>query len=164
MPARLNLGKQAVGVLLGALLHLFALRLQVARKTVGVPLVVWLRNVVLPVVLDEVLKVFTIRRRRIRDVVIREPSLQLSLVPFVVCCTGSVSVRLRSGGAMAMGGEECADNNVARHIRAEHVARLRFATHSAPWTRRKRRVLAYQLFLQTNHPAPGLRGQQQLPS
>ena len=163
MPAVLNLSEQTVGVLLGALLYFLALRLQIARKTVGVPLVVWLCNVIFPVVLDEVLKIFAIRRCRIRDVVVREPSLELSLVPFVVCCTGSVSVRLRSGGAMALGGEGCA-SCVSWYRRVVQVDILRYATHSTPWTRRKRRVLAYQLFLQTNHPAPGLRGQQQLPS
>jgi hypothetical protein len=32
------------------------------------------------------LEVFAVRRRGVRDVMIREPSLKLGFVPFVVCC------------------------------------------------------------------------------
>jgi hypothetical protein len=47
-------------------------------------------NLSLPVVLDQVLEIFAISWSRVRDVVIREPTLKLSLVPFVVCCRRSI--------------------------------------------------------------------------
>lgn len=43
-------------------------------------------HILLPVVLDQGFQIFAISCFRMRDVVVREPSLQLSLVPFVVCC------------------------------------------------------------------------------
>ena len=41
-------------------------------------------DVGLPIILDEILKVFAIRCLGMRDVVIREPALKLGLMPFVV--------------------------------------------------------------------------------
>ena len=38
----------------------------------------------LPVLFDKILQVFAIRRSRIWDVMVGEPALELSLVPFVV--------------------------------------------------------------------------------
>jgi hypothetical protein len=38
----------------------------------------------LPICLDKILKIFSVCRGRIGDIVIREPALQLSLMPFVV--------------------------------------------------------------------------------
>lgn len=73
----------------------------------------------LPVVLDEVLKIFTVCGSRVGNVVIREPSLKLGLMPLVVSYEGSVRVfsrivhlRLTSfgepiAGNCYLGGSKC---------------------------------------------------------
>lgn len=76
---------KTVLVLLGALLDLLALRCDVALQLVGVPLVVWLYNIVLPVLLNQILQVLAVCRCWVWDVVVREPTLELSLVPLVIC-------------------------------------------------------------------------------
>ena len=43
----------------------------------------------LPVVLDQIFEIFTISGRWIWDIVVREPSLKLSFVPFIVRCDGN---------------------------------------------------------------------------
>ena len=85
VPDALHLREQAVLVLLRALLRLLALGAKVALQLAGIPLVVRLGNVILPVLLHEVLQVLAVGRRRVRDVVVGEPTLKLSLVPLVVC-------------------------------------------------------------------------------
>ena len=89
VPGALNLAEETICVLLRAFLDFFALRSEVVLKLVGIPLVVRLRDVVLPVVLNKVLEVFAVSRCWIRNVMIREPSLKLGFVPLVVCCTAS---------------------------------------------------------------------------
>jgi len=89
MPRFLNLAEERILVLLSALLDLLALRLEVRLQTLGVPRVVGLSDVVFPAVLDEVLQVLAVGRGGVWDVVIRQPPLQLSLVPFVVRCAFS---------------------------------------------------------------------------
>ena len=53
-------------------------------KLGGVPVVVWCSDLGLPVVLDEDLEVFAVGRCRVGNVVIRQPSLKLGFMPFVV--------------------------------------------------------------------------------
>jgi hypothetical protein len=89
VPVRLDLLEEAVLVLLGALLRLLALGCEVARQLVGVPLAVWLGNIVVPVLLNQVLEVLAIRSCGVGDVVIGQPALKLSLMPLVVDCAGS---------------------------------------------------------------------------
>lgn len=89
VPVLLDLLDEAVLVLLGALLGLLTLGSQVAGQLVGVPLAVWLGDVVVPVLLHQVLQVLAIGGSRIRDVVVGQPALKLSLVPLVVGCAGS---------------------------------------------------------------------------
>lgn len=84
-PVGLHLADQAVLVLLGALLNLGAFGAQEAGELVHVPGVVRLDDVVLPVVLDQVFQVLAVGGSWVRDVVVRQPALQLSLVPFVIC-------------------------------------------------------------------------------
>lgn len=47
---------------------------------------VWARNGSLPVRLDKILQLLAVSSLGIGDIVIGEPSLEFSLVPFVICC------------------------------------------------------------------------------
>lgn len=85
MPVALDLADQAVLVLLSTLLGLLALSGQVRLELVGIPAVVWGSDLVLPVLLDQVLKVLTVGSGRVGNVVVGEPPFELGLVPFVVC-------------------------------------------------------------------------------
>lgn len=84
IPSTLNLGQQGVLGRFSALLGLNALLLQVRRQLVIVPVLVRGDSIVLPVLLDEVCEVLAIRWGGVRHVVIRQPTLQLGLVPLVV--------------------------------------------------------------------------------
>lgn len=84
MPVALDLREQAVLVLLGALLHLLALRSDVVGEALSVPAVVRLRHVAIPVVLNKVLQVLAVGGCWVWDVVVGQPSLELGLVPLVV--------------------------------------------------------------------------------
>ena len=75
LPIALNLAEQTVLVLLSTLLDLLALRSQVVGQLVGIPLVVRLDDMVLPVLLDEVLQVLSVGWGRVRDVVVGQPAL-----------------------------------------------------------------------------------------
>jgi hypothetical protein len=94
VPCVLNLGDEALGVLLGALLDLLAGGGQVAGELTRAPAAVGLGDVVLPVLLDEVGQVLAVCRGRVGDTVVGEPALKLSLMPFVVSYTASPSVRI----------------------------------------------------------------------
>jgi hypothetical protein len=93
VPCVLDLGKKAVLVLLGALLDLLASGGQVARELAGGPAVVGLGDIVVPVLLDEVGKILAVGRGGVWDIVVGKPALKLSLVPLVVSCAASPSVR-----------------------------------------------------------------------
>ena len=84
LPVALHLGEEAVLVLLRALLHLVTLRRHPVGELVDIPAVVRLGDIVIPVGLHQVLQVLAVRGGREGDVVVREPALQLGLVPFVV--------------------------------------------------------------------------------
>jgi len=84
VPGGLHLLNQAVLVLLGALLDLLALRRKVRGQLVGVPGVVWTGNIVIPVLLYEVGQLLAVGSLWERNVVVRQPSLELGLVPLVV--------------------------------------------------------------------------------
>lgn len=99
MPGILHLGDEAVLVLLGTLLNLLAGRGQVVLKLGSVPVVVRLDDMILPVVLDELGQVLAVGRGRVGDVVVGEPALELGLMPLVVSCSASPSVRMCCGGA-----------------------------------------------------------------
>lgn len=85
VPGTLNLAGKALNVLLRALLDFLSLRSQVAGELRRIPLAVGLGDVVFPVGFDEVLEILAIGGGGVGDVVVGEPSLQLGLVPFVVC-------------------------------------------------------------------------------
>lgn len=89
VPDALHLREQAILVLLGTLLDLLALAAEVALQLVCIPLVVRLGDVVLPVLLHEVLQVLAVGWSRVGDIVVRQPALELSLMPLVVCYAGS---------------------------------------------------------------------------
>lgn len=84
VPAGLHRGDQAVFVRLSSLLGLDTLGLQVSLQLLVVPVLVRRDGIGIPVLLDQVLEILAVGRGGVGDVVIREPSLQLSLVPFVV--------------------------------------------------------------------------------
>lgn len=92
VPVSLDLLKKAVLVLLGTLLDLCALGSEVRLELFRVPAAVWCGNLVFPVGLDKVDEVFTISGSGEWDVVVRQPSLKLSLVPLVVCYRRGVSL------------------------------------------------------------------------
>jgi hypothetical protein len=94
VPCVLNLGKEAILVLLGALLHLLTSGGQVAGELARSPAAVRLGDVVLPVLLDEVGQVLAVGRGSVWHIVVGEPALELSLVPLVVSCAASPSVRI----------------------------------------------------------------------
>jgi hypothetical protein len=93
VPCVLDLGKKAVLVLLGALLDLLASGGQVAGELAGSPAVVGLGDIVVPVLLNKVGKILAVGRGGVWDIVVRKPALKLSLVPLVVSCAASPSVR-----------------------------------------------------------------------
>ena len=84
VPVVLDLDNQAVLVGSSGILSLNTLLLQVGAELIGIPVIVRRRNLGLPVVLDEVLKILSICGSRVWDIVVRQPSLKLGLVPFVV--------------------------------------------------------------------------------
>lgn len=94
VPGVLNLDNEAVLVLLSALLDLLASGGQVVGELVEVPVVVGLSNVVLPVLRHEIGQVLAVGRSRVGHVVVGEPALKLSLMPFVVSCAASALVRI----------------------------------------------------------------------
>jgi hypothetical protein len=93
VPCVLDLGEKAVLVLLGALLDLLASGGQVAGELAGSPAVVGLGDIVVPVLLNKVGKILAVGRGGVWDIVVRKPALKLSLVPLVVSCAASPSVR-----------------------------------------------------------------------
>ena len=58
--------------------------LQVCLQLLGIPALVRTDGVVLPVLLDQILQILAICWSRVGDVVVGEPSLELSLVPLVI--------------------------------------------------------------------------------
>lgn len=70
MPIAFDLAEQAILVLLRALLDLLSTGAEIAGELICIPLVVRLGHVILPVVLNQILKVLAVRRCRIWDVVI----------------------------------------------------------------------------------------------
>lgn len=66
--------------------------LQEGAQVGAVPALVGGDDIVVPVLLDQRLEVLAVRGRRVRDVVVREPALELGLMPLVVDCeTGILS-------------------------------------------------------------------------
>jgi len=99
-PSRLDGADEGVLVDLGSLVCLLALGLEVVLKLGSVPLAVRSYDLLIPVLLDQALQVLAISRRRVGNVVVRQPALELSLVPFVVSYKLSVSslfLNLRPG-------------------------------------------------------------------
>lgn len=86
VPVVLDLAKKTVLALFGTFLNLLSLRSNVGIQLRGVPAVVWLGDLVLPVGLNKINKLLAVGRSRERNIVVREPSLKLSLVPFIVGC------------------------------------------------------------------------------
>lgn len=76
LPVGLHLSNQAVLALLSALLDLMTLRREVAVELVGVPAIVGLDNIVLPIALNQVLEVFAVGWSGVWNVVVRKPSVK----------------------------------------------------------------------------------------
>lgn len=92
VPGVLNLGEEAVLVLLSALLDFLASGGQVVGELGSVPVVVGLGDVVLPVLANEVAQILAVGRGGVGDIVVGEPALELSLMPLVVSCAASPSL------------------------------------------------------------------------
>lgn len=84
VPRGLDLAEKRIFVGLRALLHLFALVREILLKASSVPVGIRARDGGLPVCLDEVLQFLAVSSLGESDIVVRQPSLELSLVPFVV--------------------------------------------------------------------------------
>jgi hypothetical protein len=84
IPRVLNLSKKGVLVGLGAFLSLNTLLLEVGRELVRIPVLVRGDSIAVPVLLDQVLEILAVGRGRVWDVVVRQPTLELSLMPLVV--------------------------------------------------------------------------------
>ena len=85
IPRLLDLADQTLLVLLGALLGFFTFASEVGLQTVDIPALVRSCNVAVPVVLHKILKIFPVCGCRVRDVMVGQPPLKLSLMPLVVC-------------------------------------------------------------------------------
>ena len=94
VPGVLDLDDEAVLVLLGTLLDLLASGGQVVGKLAGAPAAVGLGDVVVPVLGDKVGQVLTVGGSGEGDIVVGKPALKLGLVPLVVSCTASWSIRM----------------------------------------------------------------------
>ena len=70
LPGLLHFLEQAILVLLGAFLRLMDVTAEPLLQLVGVPTVVRLHNVIVPVILHQVLEVLAVGRRRVGDVVV----------------------------------------------------------------------------------------------
>ncbi len=88
IPAGLDLRKKGVSVRLGGILGLDALGLQIGLQLVGIPCFVRSDRILIPVLLDQILEILSIGGCGVRDIMIREPSLELGLMPLVVSCRG----------------------------------------------------------------------------
>ena len=88
IPDTLNLVDERVLGGTSRVLGLDTLLLQVVGELDSIPLLVGSDHLVIPVGLDELLKLLAVGRCRVGDVVVRKPSLELSLVPLVVSCEG----------------------------------------------------------------------------
>lgn len=86
IPGTLDLVDERVLGGTGRVLGLDTLLLQVLSELGSIPLLVGSDHLVIPVGLNELLKLLAVRGCRIGDVVIGKPSLELSLVPLVVGC------------------------------------------------------------------------------
>lgn len=84
VPVGLDALNQTFDGLVGTCLGILASGDKESAKLRGAPFAVGLDNVVVPIFLDEGLNVFSVRRLGVRDAVVREPPLELSLMPFVV--------------------------------------------------------------------------------
>lgn len=86
VPVRLDMRKQTILVLLGLSRHVVAARLQICAELGSIPFIVRLYNIVIPVLRDEILQILAVSWGWIWDVLVRQPSLKLRLVPLVVDC------------------------------------------------------------------------------
>lgn len=98
VPVGLDLLRKALCVLLSALLGLLSASDQVVLQGLGVPRLVRVDDLVVPVVRDRLLEVLAVRGAGVGNAVIRQPSLKLRLVPLVVDCL-RVLVPVREGDA-----------------------------------------------------------------
>jgi hypothetical protein len=57
---------------------------EIALDRLGIPVLVRVHDLIVPVRLDEVLEVLAVGRLRVGNVVVGEPSLKLGLMPLVV--------------------------------------------------------------------------------
>lgn len=86
IPVGANLADKAVLGSFGLSLGLLALGLEIGRELSSVPRAVGLNNIIVPVLLYEALEILAVGRAWVRHGVIREPALQLGLMPLVVDC------------------------------------------------------------------------------
>lgn len=84
VPVGLDLRDEGLRACLGGLLGLDTLLPKIVAESLGVPLGVRTDNVGIPVLLDKLLEVLPIGRSWVRDIVVREPTLEFGLMPLVV--------------------------------------------------------------------------------
>jgi len=91
VPETLNLVDERILGGSGAILGLDALLLQVMVQLLRVPATVGSDGIAIPVALDQLLEVLAVSRCGVRDAVVREPALKLSLMPSIVSCASDDS-------------------------------------------------------------------------
>ena len=85
VPGLLNLADEVVFVLFGPFLDVFAFATEVGLQSIDIPTLVRSGDVGVPILLHKVFKILAICRLGIGNVMVGEPLLELSLMPFVVC-------------------------------------------------------------------------------
>lgn len=84
VPGILDLSDQGVLVCLGRILNIDTLLLEVAAQLLIIPLLVGADGVVVPILLDELLEILAIGGSGMRNIMVGEPALELSLMPLIV--------------------------------------------------------------------------------
>lgn len=84
MPITLDRGHQTVLALVGTFSGLIAPIGQILLKSIDIPVRVGSRDLGIPILLDDLLEILTVGGTRIRDVMIGQPTLKFSLMPFII--------------------------------------------------------------------------------
>lgn len=91
VPVALDLSNQIIPGLFDLCTNSLALALEESGELGGVPVAVGLNHEVTPVLFNQALKVFAVSWCRIGNIVVRQPPLELGLVPLVVDCRGMLA-------------------------------------------------------------------------
>ena len=83
-PRGLDLSKKRILARSGTVLCFYAFSFKVALQLWSLPCIIWRHDLVVPILLDEVLKIFAVGWSRERDVVILQPTFQFRFMPTII--------------------------------------------------------------------------------